>query len=113
MMNLVFIAASTVLGFLSTMVNGWALAKLWGWFIVKAFPSLPVLTTKQGIGVVLTSVVMIIPILVALPAVIRTSGSGDSSFTETMSKAIGISIASMVVSGTQVLVGWVWLNWIM
>lgn len=37
----------TVLG---TIVNGWALMTLWGWFIVPVF-ELPPLTTVQAIGV--------------------------------------------------------------
>lgn len=35
---------------LSTMVNGWALMTLWGWFIVPIF-GLPSLTIVQAIGV--------------------------------------------------------------
>lgn len=41
----------TVLGVSGYILNGWALVKLWGWFIVPTFPSIPTLTPVQAIGI--------------------------------------------------------------
>lgn len=41
-----------VLGFASNLVKGWALTKLWAWFVVPVF-HLPVLSIVQGIGLTL------------------------------------------------------------
>jgi hypothetical protein len=35
---------------LSVIIAGFFLMKLWGWFVIPVFPTLPVLTLQQAIG---------------------------------------------------------------
>jgi fucose permease len=45
--TIAFIPANIAVG---CVVNGWALVKLWGWFILPVFPSAPRLSTLSAIG---------------------------------------------------------------
>lgn len=45
------ILAAIALFAVSALMNGWALVKLWGWFILPLFESAPVLTIVQAIGI--------------------------------------------------------------
>lgn len=45
-----YISTTIVLMVYGAMMNGWALSKLWSWFIVKTF-GLPALTIPSAIGV--------------------------------------------------------------
>lgn len=44
-----YIAITIIVGVFSTIVSGWALAKLWAWFIVRTF-DLPPLSIPAAIG---------------------------------------------------------------
>lgn len=102
-----------VFGFLSSWAHGWALAKLWGWFIVKTFLSLPAITTFQAVGISLVVSVFFSGIYMTLGN-LRTAvvvvGKDNDSFTETMLKAVGNSFASMLLSLISVGIGWIWLQ---
>lgn len=111
MPQLLAFCATFVFGFLSSWVHGWALAKLWGWFIVKTFPSLPAITTFQAVGISLVVSVFFSGIYMTLGN-LRTAvvGKDNDSFTETMMKAVGNSFASMLLSLISVGIGWIWLQ---
>lgn len=44
-----YICCSVILAVYAVLLNGWAFAKLWAWFMVSTF-SLPVLSIPQAIG---------------------------------------------------------------
>ena len=44
-----YIATTIILMVYVSMINGWALAKLWSWFMVQTF-DLPVLSIPEAIG---------------------------------------------------------------
>ncbi len=111
MANLFAFIFTFVFSFLSSLVHGWALAKLWGWFVVKTFPTLPVLTVLQAIGISLVVSVFFSSTHMALASIKNAVvGRDTDDFLEKMLKAIGNSFVSMTLSAMAVGIGWIWLQ---
>lgn len=51
MVNVVMLLVTFAFGFVTSIVHGWALAKLWGWFVVPVFTTMLAITTLQAVGV--------------------------------------------------------------
>lgn len=114
MVNLVMFLATFAFGFVASLVHGWALAKMWGWFVVPVFTSLPAITTLQAVGVQMVVSVFFTATVMSL-ANIKTAvkGKDNRPFSEQMVDGLTYSIGSMMVSLLSVGVGWIWHTYIM
>jgi hypothetical protein len=112
--NFVMFFATFAFGFVSSIVHGWALAKMWGWFIVPTFTNLPAITTLQAVGVQMV-VSLFFSATLAYLISIKTAITGKDTrpFREKMLEALGFSVSGMLGSVIVVGLGWIWYTYIM
>ncbi len=100
-----------VFGVFSSWVHGWALAKLWGWFVTPVFPTIPSLTILQAVGISLVMQVLLSSVHMALAnLMVATGKKNDDTFIESMTKSAVRAFASIMMSVLGVGMGWIWLQ---
>ena len=97
--------------FAGSIVKGWALSKLWVWFVMPLFP-VPALTIVQSIGLVLViNFIMFTSTDTKLADIHKKiMGTEDESFGELLTKTLKSTLSGMFVAVMVVGLGWLWLQ---
>jgi len=102
-------------GVLSSVVNGWALAKMWCWFVITAFPAVPAISPMQGIGLILASGPFLMGIFFGLEKIkklVKGEEKETRTFLEQMGDSCGAILASILASLALVGIGYIWHQFI-
>lgn len=84
-----FLAAILMIG-LSIIIGGFYLMKLWYWFVIPAFPTLPILTLQQAMG---------LSVFWSIIRAKRDPKDEDKEFSDIIGRWLGDLIFSFVVFG--------------
>lgn len=95
------IAGAAALTFVSAILNGWALATLWAWFIIPVFEQAPQLSLVQAIGIG-----MIVEFITSKPKFDQESRDKDSI--QLIVNAFGRVVLNPCMT---VLLGWILFTW--
>jgi hypothetical protein len=82
--------AAIVMIMISIIVGGFFLMKLWGWFVIPAFPTLPVLTFQQAMG---------LSVFLSIMVAKRKKTNEDKDFSDVVGDWLEELIFSCVVFG--------------
>ena len=110
-MELLFtFAIAVILGIPTSIVNGWALSTLWGWFVKPVFTNLPALSLLQSVGIMLTVTLFQITTSNAIYEIRQAVVKKDSSEIRMIVKS---SSRDMFAPAFVVAVSWMWHTFLM
>ena len=100
-----------VTGLASSLVHGWALSTMWGWFVIKVFTFLPVITVMQAVGLSLTVSMFFSSTHMSLIKIHNSvKRKNDDGLVKAMQDGVSNAFMSMLFSVVGVGIGWIWLQ---
>ena len=103
-------AIVVILGIPTSIVNGWALSTLWGWFVKPVFTNLPALSLLQSVGIMLTVTLFQLSTGTWIYEIRQAVVEKDSSEILMIIKS---SAKSMFAPAFVVAVSWMWHTFLM
>lgn len=112
------------IGLCGTMVNGWVLSKLWGWFFIPAVKLLsvnietgsttglafvlPPITALQGIGIMIVVTFIFQGLFNKVEKILTAIKASPESFADQMGQAVANTIGNVLSSMIILGLAWIW-----
>jgi hypothetical protein len=97
-----------ILSSVSSLIHGWAISTMWGWFIKPVFVNLPTLSILQSVGISLIFTLLQSSISTTIYEINGTVNRNEDSII----RAIESSAKSIFVSVFIVCISWFWHQFI-
>ncbi len=103
---LAILATAVLLGFLSALIQAWAMSKLWVWFVAADYGAGPSLSAWYGLAVIFS-----LPLGLVMHDVTRKKDESAGPWLRVIGTAVGAWLGILMVLGAAWLTG-TFLGWI-